>query len=96
METTKADPYAEPDMHDPLREMAQFIVKTDMLSTKKKRFNTTHPSIFFIFKMKNYNDSVIRKCVVVIENDNAFDQFGSYGSLQKRKKRIILDCLKNF
>lgn len=40
METTKADPYAEPNIHDPLREMAQFIIKTDMLPTKNPRLNT--------------------------------------------------------
>lgn len=40
METTKADPYADPGQHDPLLEMAEFIVKTDMLPTKNKRLNT--------------------------------------------------------
>ena len=40
METTKADPYAEPNTHDPLKEMAQFIIKTDMLPTKNPRLNT--------------------------------------------------------
>lgn len=40
METTKADPYAEPGQYDPLLEMAEFIVKTDMLPTKNKRLNT--------------------------------------------------------
>ncbi len=40
METTKADPYADPDKHDPLREMAQLIIRTNMLPTKNNRFNT--------------------------------------------------------
>lgn len=40
METTKADPYADPDKYDPLREMAQLIIQTDMLPTKNPRFNT--------------------------------------------------------
>lgn len=41
METTKADPYADPDKHDPLQEMAQLIIRTNMLPTKNNRLNTT-------------------------------------------------------
>lgn len=40
METTKADPYAEPGQHDSLLETGEFIVTTDMLPTKNKRLNT--------------------------------------------------------
>lgn len=40
METTKADPYADLDKHDPLRETAQLIVRTNMLPTKNKRLDT--------------------------------------------------------
>ena len=51
METTKADPYAEPNTHDPLREMAQFIIQTDMLPTKNKRLHT--------ILLKSYEDDYI-------------------------------------
>lgn len=51
METTKADPYADPDKHDPLREMAQLIIQTDMLPTKNPRFNT--------ILLKSYEDEYI-------------------------------------
>jgi len=51
METTKADPFADPEYHDPLREMAQFIVKTDMLPTKNKRLHTT--------LLKSYEDEYL-------------------------------------
>jgi hypothetical protein len=40
METTKADPYADPDQHDPLLEMSEFIGKTDILPTKNKKLTT--------------------------------------------------------
>lgn len=51
METTKADPYADPEHHDPLREMAQFIIKTDMLPTKHKRLHT--------ILLKSYEDEYL-------------------------------------
>lgn len=51
METTKADPYADPDKYDPLREMAQLIIQTDMLPTKNPRFNT--------ILLKSYEDEYI-------------------------------------